>query len=254
MASIDKNSFFNYYEHNAQSGYKAAWLVKEQGASKYSLLVASETVPSVFGSEDSFEFDLLQSPVKGKVKGKMTLDDKEVEVLHTRDNVLRANRLKDKVLDFLFIDSQFVGYKYSGTLSYRVNDAEADILRGTFTIVPMSADPDPIMDCRSLIMETLCFESVIPDTVKAGDTIEADVVQDIASVSYEFVKIDAYGKETPDSTDITASGSKLTIGSSASGLYGITAKADGYASWTTTIYVEPAVDSYRARTSTQVRM
>lgn len=239
---MNNNAFFKYQEHNAQSGYKAAWLVKEQSADKYSLLVASETVPSVFGAEDSFEFDLLQSPVKGKVKGKMTLDDKEVEVLHTRDNVLRANRLKDKVLDFLYVDSQFVGYKYSGTLSYRVNDADADILRGTFTIVPMSADPDPIFDCREMIEETLCFENAIPDTVTAGAVISASVVQDVTP-TYTFVKIGTYGDEIV-STDITSgTDGKLTISASASGLYGITVSATGYASWTTTIYVESAVAS-----------
>lgn len=238
--ALDNNTFFKYLEHNAQSGYKAAWCVKEQGADKYSLLVASETVPSVFGAEDSFEFDLLQSPVKGKVKGKPTLDDKEVEVLHTRDNVLRAYRLKDKVLDFLYVDSQFVGYKYSGTLSYRVNDAGNDILKGTFTIVPMSADPDPIMDCRGMVEETLCFENAIPDTVTAGATIDASVVQDVTA-TYSYVKIDTYGNETPDTTAITGgTNGKLTISSTASGLYGITVSATGYASWTTTIYVEPA--------------
>lgn len=250
MATINNDTFFQYQEHNAQSGYRAAWLVKEQGADKYSLLVASETVPSVFGAEDSFEFDLLQSPVKGKVKGKMTLDDKEVEVLHTRDNVLRANRLKDKVLDFLYVDSQFVGYKYSGTLSYRVNDAEADILRGTFTIVPMSADPNPIFNCRSLIEETLCFENAIPDTVEAGSTIDASVIQDVTSVTYSYVKIDTYGVETADTTAFTNTNGKLTVSDTASGLYGITASATGYASWTTTVYVEPkasgaSVESYK---------
>ena len=247
MPTIDNDAFFKYQEHNAQSGYRAAWLVKEQGEPKYSLLVASESVPSVYGAEDSSEFDLLQSPVKGKVKGKMTLDDKEVEVLHTRDNVLRANRLKNKLLDFLYIDSQFVGYKYSGTLSYRVNDAGADILRGTFTIVPMSADPNPIFDCRDMVEETLCFANAIPDTVVAGAAIDASVVQKVTP-TYTYVKIGAYGEEeepvtitTSGSGDITldaSNSSKLKVGSSAKGLYGITVSASGYASWTTTIYVE----------------
>jgi hypothetical protein len=48
------------------SGYSAAILVKEQGDEKYQMLIASETAPSVFGTQDSFEFDLLNSPTKGK--------------------------------------------------------------------------------------------------------------------------------------------------------------------------------------------
>lgn len=235
--TIDKDAYFKYLEHRGQSGYKAAILVKEQSASLYSLLVASETVPSVFGTQDSFEFDLLNSPVKGKIAGKMSLDDKEVEVLHHRDNVYRFEKLKGRVLDFMYVDSQFVGYKFSGTLSYRVNDATADVLRGTYTITPMSADPNPILNARDLCQETLCFADVIPDTVVAGAQLTLSVVQSGASVTYTVAKINDNGTETPDTKAI--SGSTFTAPSQ-SGLYAITASAtdDSYAPWTTTVYVE----------------
>lgn len=247
--AVDNNSFFKYEEHRAQSGYKAAILVKLQTATKYSLLVASETVPSVFGTQDSYEFDLLNSAVKGKVAGKITLEDKEVEVLHHRDNVLRFEELKDKVLDFLYIDSQFVGYKFSGTVKYRVNDATADVLRGTYTITPMSADPTPYLDVRAIIEETVCFEGSIPETVKVDTT---DVTVDISIVqagttgtpTFTFKKYNSTTRTwsvaaTTELTATTASGrSTLTIDTTATGLYSITANLTGYASWTTTIYVE----------------
>lgn len=232
---MDNNAYFKYQEHRGQSGYKAAILVKEAGASKYSLLVASETVPSIFGTQDSFEFDLLNSPVKGKIAGKMTLDDKEVEVLHHRDNVYRFHKLKDKVLDFMYVDSQFVGYKFNGTLAYRVNDASADVLRGTYTITPMSADPNPYFNVREEVQETLCFGESVPETIKVGDTINLSVVQKGASVSYETFTIANDGKEGEKTTLSVADG-KATIATA--GLIGITAKAEGYASWTTTVYVE----------------
>lgn len=235
MPTIERDAYFKYLEHKGQSGYRAAILVKEQNATLYSLLVASETVPSVFGSQDSFEFDLLNSPVKGKIAGKMSLDDKEVEVLHHRDNVYRFEQLKDKVLDFMVVDSNFVGYKFSGTLSYRMNDASADVLRGTYTISPMSADPNPIMDARSLCQETLCFADVVPDTCAVGDEITLSVVQTSATVTYSVDKIANDGKETSASDAI--SGNKF-VAPAGGGLYAITASATGYAPWTTTVYVE----------------
>lgn len=237
MPITDKDAYFKYLENKGQSGYKAAILVKEQGDDLYSLLVASETVPSVFGSQDSYEFDLLNSPVKGKIAGKMTLDDKEVEVLHHRDNVYRFEKLKDKVLDFLYVDSQFVGYKFSGTLSYRANDATADVLRGTYTITPMSADPTPILNARNLCRETLCFTSVVPDTVNAGSTITLTVAQTSATVTYTVKKIADDGTETAESTAIT--GNKFTA-PAGGGLFAITASdsTNTYAPWTTTVYVE----------------
>lgn len=39
--AVNNNSFFKYEEHNAQSGYRGAWLVKPKNADKYSLLVAT---------------------------------------------------------------------------------------------------------------------------------------------------------------------------------------------------------------------
>lgn len=236
---VEKNSYFKYTESRAQSGYRAAILVKKQDETKYSLLVASETVPSVFGTQDSFEFDLLNSPTKGKVAGKMTLDDKEVQVLHHRDNVWRFEQLKDQTLDFMYVDSQFVGYKFIGTLSYRVNDATADILRGTYTISPMSADPTPIFDARPEIIETLCFGNAIPETVKADESFSLSVAQDVtATYKYFPITNNVAGAET---TLIAEDDGLYKI--SESGLYGITvSEASGnYAPCTTTIYVEPAL-------------
>jgi hypothetical protein len=235
MPTIEKDAYFKYLEHKGQAGYRAAILVKEQSEKLYSLLVASETVPSVFGTPDSFEFDLLNSPVKGKIAGKMSLDDKEVEVLHHRDNVYRFEKLKNKVLDFMVVDSNFVGYKFSGTLSYRMNDASADVLRGTYTITPMSADPNPVLDARSLCQETLCFADVVPDTVKAGDEITLSVVQTSANATFTAAKINANGTETPEVSAISDGAFTAPVGG---GLYAITASASGYASWTTTVYVE----------------
>ena len=236
MPTIANDAYNKYLENKGQSGYRAAILVSETGDVEggYSLLCASETVPSMFGSTDSFEFDLLNSPVKGKIAGKMTLDDKEVEVLHHRDNVYRFEKLKDKTLNFMVVDSQFVGYKFVGTVSYRMNDATADVLRGTYTITPMSADPVPVMDARPYCKETLCFSSVVPDDIDAGKTITLSVVQTDATVTYSAVKIAKDGKETAEASAIV--GNVFTAPASG-GLYAITATATGYAPWTTTVYV-----------------
>lgn len=232
--AIDAQSFYKYQEHRGQAGYKSAILVKQQGEQFYSMLVASETVPSVFGSQSSFEFDLLNSPVLGKIAGKMSLDDKEVECLLHRDNVYRFEQLKDKVLDFLYLTPDFVGWKFSGTVSFRANDATAEVLRGTYTITPMSADPNPIMDCRPLIQETLCFADVIPESIKSTDTINLSLVQTGISATYTAKDMDGT-VVTVSATDPT----KATItGVTKSGVIAITASATGYASWTTTIYVE----------------
>ena len=236
MPTISNDAYNKYLENKGQSGYRAAILVSETGdvAGGYSLLVASETIPSIFGSVDSFEFDLLNSPVKGKISGKMTLDDKEVEVLHHRDNVYRFEKLKDKTLNFMVVDSPFVGYKFVGTVSYRMNDATADVLRGTYTITPMSADPVPIYDARKWCTETLCFASVVPDDIDSGKTINLSVVQTNAVVTYSAYKIADDKTETAEPSAIVGS---VFTAPTTGGLYAIKAEATGYAPWTTTVYV-----------------
>lgn len=237
---MDANAFYKYQEHRGQTGYKSAILVKEQNATKYSLLVASQTVPSVFGTQNSFEFDLLNSPVTGKIAGKMSLDDKEVsDVLLHRDNIWRFQQLKGKTLDFLYLTPDFVGYHFTGTLTFRPNDGSADILTGTYTIVPMSADDDPIMNCRDIVEETLCFAEVIPEHCKDTDKLNLSVVQTEAVCTYNWFTIGDNG-EKGEETPVVASDGTAAIPVSASGLVGITVSATGYAPWTTTVYVEKA--------------
>lgn len=243
--SVNENSFFQYNETRGLSGYKSAWLVKRTGADKYSLVGATETVPYVFGDKDTFEFDLLQSPTKGQVEGKPSLEPKDIEVLHHRDNAYRFGKMKGKVIDFMTINAEFVGYKYTGTLDYRPNDAEADVNRATVTITPMSAQTIPIYDARDEVEETLYFANSIPATITAGETVDFSVEQS-ATISFDIKKIapitnaeTAATKDT-DFSEVTGSGNENKRTFLTSGLYAITVSATGYASWTTTVYVESA--------------
>ena len=237
---MDNNTFYKYNETRALSGYKSAWLVKLPSATKYSLVGATESVPYVFGDKSTFDFDILQSPTIGQVEGKMSLDAQDVEVLHHRDNAYRYEKLKGLVLDFMVINAEFVGYKFTGTLDYRPNNAEAEINRATVTITPMSAQTTPVFNARPEIIETLCFASAIPATIKVGDKIDLSVVQTDAIVTYSAKLIeDGTNKETDATSNVITSNVKETTISS-EGLYAITASASGYASWTTTVYVESA--------------
>ena len=239
--ALNSNSFFQYKETRALSGYKSAWLYRDPDLGKYCLIGATESVPYVFGDKDSFEFDILQSSTKGQVEGKPSLEPKDIEVLHHRDNAYRFGKLKGKTIDFMTINAEFVGYKYTGTVEYRPNDAEADVNRATVTITPMSADATPVFNARNMVAETLCFASSIPETIKAGEAFDISVSQNSATTTYKMVKIADNGTETDATTSLSSTDPKsATI--SAEGLYAITVSdsAKIYAPWTTTVYVESA--------------
>ena len=237
---LNNDLFFKYVEGRGNSGYKSAILVQEPGQDKYSMLLASTTVPSVFGTQDSFEFDLLNSSSKGKIAGKESLDEKDVEFLLHRDNIFRLERFRDTTLNLMYFTPDFMGWKFTGKITSRPNDAGADVLMGTYTITPMSAQDKPTLDVRGEVMETLCFANAIPESIKSGEKVDFSVVQAGVTPTYEIKKIDAEnnlvagGTLTPDSGKNTMQ----SITATESGLYAITVSATSYAPWTTTIYVE----------------
>lgn len=240
---MNNDAFFQYTETRALAGYKSAWLVKmpkDDGSFEtlYSLIGATESVPYVFGDKETYSFDLLQSPTIGQVEGKLSLEKQDVEVLHHRDNAYRYEKLKGKTLDFMVINAEFVGYKFVGTIDYRPNSAEADVNRATVTITPMSASATPVFNARPQIMETLCFASVIPPTIKAGATVDLSVVQDGVTPTVSAKLIDDDDNSETDATASVISTNIKEVQISTSGLYALTVSADGYASWTTTVYVE----------------
>lgn len=233
---MNKDAFFQYKETRALSGYKSAWLVKRTGEEKYSLVGATESVPYVFGDKETFDYNILQSPVIGQVEGKMSLEAQDIEVLHHRDNAYLYEKLKGQTLDFMVINAEFVGYKFVGTIDYRPNNAEADINRATVTITPMSASVKPIFNARPQVIETLCFASVIPETIKTTDTIDLSVVQSGVTPTVKAVKItDGTNEESPFELAVT---DVKVVKIPTAGLYALTVSAEGYASWTTTVYVE----------------
>lgn len=228
-----------YCDNKAMSGYGSALLYKDTSAGDtlYHLLLPLETVPAVNGSVDTFEFDLLTCPSKGKVEGKESLEEKEVEFLWHRDNVERLEALQGKVIDFLAVYADMTGRKFSGTIKVRPNDVSNDIARGTFTITPISASNQTISDCTDLIQDTVGFASQIPAKyemyVGASEAKTINCVLDPATGTNATV--------TSDNTQITGAWANgvLTITANAAGsaVLTITASGTGYAPWKSYILV-----------------
>lgn len=174
---MENNTFYQYNESQAQTGYKSAVLYKEQGDTKYRFLCASETVPFPYGAKDTFEFDLLNSGSKGQVEGKSAVEQKEVELLYTPNNAYLFEKLKGRVLDFMSLTPDKVGYKYHGKISFRPNDATADIHRGTYTITPMGASEIPLFMAREECYTPLFFADVIPYEISLATLGEASEVK-----------------------------------------------------------------------------
>lgn len=240
----------NYRESKARSGYGACLMFIDPLdttaalAGKYRLFIPLETVPSIEGSVDSFEFDLTNGFGKGKVSGKTTLDDKDVEFLWHRDNVMRLEKYEDMVLNFMVVYADFTAQEFIGTIKVRPNDVSGDVARGTLTITPMSINAKTVYDCRSKIVPTVAFTTAIPDSVdiKSNDTtgkffsVECDPVSATVTATVDTASTGAVnaaysnGKVTISAKEGATAGTKAMVT--------IKASADNYASWEQTVLVE----------------
>lgn len=227
-----------YCENRAMSGYGSALLYKESNEELYHLLLPLESAPTVSGSVDTFDFDILTCPSKGQVEGKESLDQKDVDFLWHRDNVRRLENLQGKILDFMVVYQDFTARTFTGSIKTRPQDGGADVMRGTFTITPMSASTTTILDARDLIQDTVVFANKIPASVvmtKATETIEVKTDPATATCAVESDNTGFAGEVKNGVLTITYSGQGT--GKQYAVLY-ITASAEGYASWTTSVAVE----------------
>lgn len=227
-----------YCDKRAMSGYGSALLYKEANETLYHIVTPLESVPTVSGSVDTFDFDILTCPSKGQVEGKESLDQVEVDFLWHRDNITRLESLQGRVLDFMAVYQDFTARTFTGTIKVRPQEAGADIMRGTFTITPMSASTTTILDARDLIQDTVMFTNAIDDHIVMSENSYDVVVKTNPATANVSV--------TSNNSDFTGvySDGKVTINyvgdgdTKAYAILAITATAENYASWSTTIAVE----------------
>ena len=81
--------------------------VYDDTLNKYVLLLPLETLPSVVGSTNTVDNDVTTSRVIGKIKGKKTIDDKDITFLWHRDNIERLNEFVEDWRELMLI-YQFV--------------------------------------------------------------------------------------------------------------------------------------------------
>lgn len=213
---------------------------------KYRLLIPLETVPSVFGSTETVEVDLLTSSIKTKIEGKSTTEDAETEFLLHRDNLRRLREVEGKELKFLISYPDFTGWKFTGKVKYRANEATSDKLTGTMTLIVSSVDEHETEDVREFLAKTCIIDTPIPAILTLNKSASTDPYKvEISSTISEATFTATSNSSSIATAAVTTSKSdnnkkELTITPVAKGycIIEVTASATGYASWTTTIAVE----------------
>lgn len=207
--------------------------------SKYVLFMPLETLPSVVGSTNTVENDVTTSRVIGKIKGKKTIDDKDVTFLWCRDNIERLNQFVGRQLKFLVSYKDGTGWKFSGEIVYKPDDAGAsDKVNGTFTIIASNCDDVATSNVYDLMAKTCVITNEdLPSEVRLEKTSGSK------DITVQFSNAGATLTATSDNDAIKVqySSGKVTIsttsGTATSGIVKLTPTVEGEASWTNYILV-----------------
>lgn len=183
--------------------YGSALLVCEHNDGFYELTIPLEGISSVFGDTETFDYNILTEAGKGRVRGKVEVEDAAIDFMWNKENCNRLDELKGKVLPYMVAYGNGLAVLFNAEISYRPNDVDnGDVLKGTMTITPSSIQPDVVYDCRGLIRQTLKFAGTIPkkitvtkDDAQSGKTYDIAISNSGATATIETVLIDASGKD-----------------------------------------------------------
>ena len=222
------------------SGQGTQLNIWDEDLKKYVLFLPLETIPSVVGSMNTFEHDVTTSPVIGKIKGKTTIDDKDVTFLWHRDNIARLNQFLGKTCKFLVSYPDGTGWKFTAEYTYKPNDTPSnDKTQGTITFISQETDTQATENVYDMIARTCFVTSYIDSEIhlKTSETKSYELTFSVATgATFEV---------SSDTSSITASKEsggtnkfKITAGSSAdNAIVTIKSSATGFGSWKTHILV-----------------
>ena len=209
---------------------------------KYVLLLPVETLPSVVGSVNTVEHDVTTLRSIGKIKGKISIDDKDVTFLWCRDNIERLNQFIGKQCDFLVSYRDGTGWKFSGEITYKPDDAQSsEKTTGTLTIIASSAEAVATSDVRDIMAKTC---AIVNSDLPTEIVINASGSEKTFKFPVQCSSATATVKANSNNSAITAqyATGEVTVtvtGSSATtGIIELVPSVEGQASWKNYILVD----------------
>ena len=214
----------------AMTDIGAAIFVKRGGATKYSLWLATTNIPATGSAPEQVETTVNTSRKKTYTYGRQDTPQKECTFMAHRDNFEILKGDYNKQLDFLQINPDGTGWKFSGFVSFYQDEVSVGSnLTGKAVITVSSSEELPTINVADIIEETVTFISSVPADVQlegtASETI--NIVTDPADATLSAIT------DTEGVATVTAEGNgiKITGVKAGSAIIKVTAKkaecADG---------------------------
>lgn len=214
-----------------------ALFIQDPADGKYHLFLPVTNMPATGAAPDQQETTVTTSPKKTYVASRQDTPQKAYQGFAHRDNFMKLSKYRGKQSNFLQINSDYTGFRFSGSLEFYQTDYAANDNRPLeFTITVSSSDEEPILNVFNMIKDTVIFEGSVPTV------IELAAANGVANVALNTAPADATVTAASDNTEVattTIADGKLTVTGVAAGsaLITVTGTKTGLASNFTTILV-----------------
>lgn len=231
---------FNSIEDRALSEHQGSGIYSKKANGKYSLFLPVTGTGENGATPAQLDKTAIGNKQATSVEGRQENPQKTLPFFTHRDNINVLEGVKGQVIDFLRVLPDMTAFKYSGKVSYKLNNTDVGSLeQGEMTITPETSD-EYVENCYDLIEDTVVFTSAINDTEKLTATGDGSTKTIALTTNPSDATITASSDTTGVATvAYTASTNSITITAVASGsaIIKLVASKNGYASFTRTILV-----------------
>lgn len=231
---------FNSIEDRALSEHRGSGIYSKKANGKYSLFLPVTGTGENGATPAQLDKTAVGNRQATSVEGRQENPQKTLPFFAHRDNIAVLEDVKGQTIEFLRILPDMTGFKYSGKVSYKLNNTDVGSLeQGEMTITPETSD-EYVENCFDLLEDTVVFTSAINEV----EELESTGDNSTKTISLATNPSGATITATSDTTGVatvayTASTNSITITAVAKGsaIIKLVASNTGYASFTRTILV-----------------
>lgn len=226
---------FNSIEDRALSEHRGSALLMKKENGKYSILLPVEGTGENGSTPAQLDKTAIGNAQATSVEGRTENPQKTIPFYTHRDNINILENIAGENHDFLRLLPDFTGFKYSGSVSYMVNNTDVGSLeQGQLTITPTTKD-EYVENCFDLVEDTVVFTSSIDEVVTIVGT-GTKVINVTTNPSDATISA---ASDTEGTATVSVSEKAVTITGvkAGSAIITITATKSGYASFKRTVLV-----------------
>lgn len=226
---------FNSVIDRALSEHLGSGLYNKKPNGKYSLFLPVTNLGEIGSNPDQIEKTVVGNMARSYIEGRKDMPQQTLTFYVHRDNLRILKAVKGKTQEFLRVFPDFSAIKYSGKVSFKVNDTQLDNTEQGEMSITITVPEEVIDDCYDLLEDTAIFTNDIPEVLEI-ETSKSEVVNVVTNPANATITATS---ETTDVATATEDGKNVTIAGVKKGtsIVSIKTQAEGYAPWERTIHV-----------------